>query len=95
MRMIIDFKDKATERLFLTKTTAGFPTDIIERARRKLMVLNAATTLDDLRVPMGNRLEILKGNRAGQYSIRINGQWRICFFWKNGDAFAVEICDYH
>ena len=93
--MIVDLKDKATEQLFLTKSISGFPTEIVERARRKLMVLNAAVSLDDLRIPIGNRLEKLKGNRAGQHSIRINDQWRICFVWKDGDAFAVEVCDYH
>ena len=93
--MIVDFKDKATERLFLTKNIAGYPTEIIERARRKLLILNAAISLDDLKVPAGNRLEMLKGNRTGQYSILINDQWRICFIWKDGDAFAVEVCDYH
>ena len=73
----------------------GFPPDIVERARRKLAALNAAHALNDLRVPPSNRLEQLKGDRAGQYSIRINEQWRICFRWENADAVEVEICDYH
>ena len=70
-------------------------TDIEGVARRKLAQLNAAATLDFLRVPPGNRLEALKGNRNGQHSIRINDQFRVCFVWKNGDAHDVEICDYH
>lgn len=68
----------------------------IERVvRRKLMMLNAATRLDDLRSPPGNRLEVLHGDRAGQHSIRINEQWRLCFVWRDGDAFSVEIADYN
>ncbi len=64
-------------------------------ARRKLLVLHRAQSLDDLRVPPGNRLEVLRGNRRGQYSIRINDQWRVCFVWTQGDAYDVEIVDYH
>ena len=64
-------------------------------AYRKLMILDAAGSINDLRLPPGNRLEKLKDNRQGQYSIRINDQWRICFIWKNGDAYEVEIADYH
>lgn len=64
-------------------------------AYRKLMLLDAAESINDLRVPPGNRLEKLKGNRQGQYSIRINDRWRICFIWKNGDGYDVEITDYH
>lgn len=71
------------------------PSDIQRIALRKLTQLSAADSLDDLRVPPGNRLEALKGNRAGQHSIRINDQWRICFVWKDGHAHAVEIVDYH
>jgi proteic killer suppression protein len=69
--------------------------DVQRRAHRKLLLLNAAQRLDELRVPPGNRLERLAGDRAGQHSIRINDQWRICFRWKDGDAHDVEICDYH
>jgi proteic killer suppression protein len=65
------------------------------QARRKLLLLNTATSASDLRVPPGNRLEALAGNRAGQHSIRINKRWRICFRWQNGDAYDVEIVDYH
>jgi len=93
--MIRDFKDKKTEALFLSSKARSFPPDILERARRKLAAVNAANTLDDLKVPPSNRLELLKGSRAGVYSIRINEQWRICFRWADGDATEVEICDYH
>lgn len=93
--MIKGFKDKRTEQLFLTSKVRGLPTEIVDRARRKLMMLNAANSLDDLRVPPSNRLELLKGDRAGQHSMRINDQWRICFRWLDGDALDVEICDYH
>jgi proteic killer suppression protein len=93
--MIKGFHDKLTERLFRTANVPGFPPDVVERARRKLMALHAANGLMDLRVPPSNRLEMLKGRRAGQYSIRINDQWRICFRWVDGDAVDVEVCDYH
>ncbi len=71
------------------------PTQILRPALRKLLILDAAESLEDLRIPPGNRLEKLKGDRKGQYSIRINDQWRICFVWLDGDAYEVEICDYH
>ncbi|MGH8114134.1 MAG: type II toxin-antitoxin system RelE/ParE family toxin [Rhodanobacteraceae bacterium] len=71
------------------------PGDVPSVARRKLRMLNNAATLDDLRVPLANRLEALKGSRKGQHSIRIDDQWRVCFHWKDGDAFDVEIIDYH
>lgn len=93
--MIRSFKDKQTEKLFESSKTRGLPADIADRARRKLMSLLAAHQLEDLRVPPSNRLERLKGDRDGQYSIRINDQWRICFRFEDGDAFDVEICDYH
>jgi len=93
--MIRSFRDKRTEQLFRKANIRGLPGDIIERARRKLMALNAAHILDDLRVPPSNRLEALKGDRHGQYSIRINDQWRLCFRWSDGHATDVEICDYH
>ncbi len=93
--MIRSFKDKQTEKLFESSRSRRIPTEIMERARRKLMSLHAAHVLDDLRVPPSNHLERLKGDREGQYSIRINDQWRICFRFEDGDAFDVEICDYH
>lgn len=77
------------------ETPKGFPTDILRAAQRKLEALRAATTLEDLRVPPGNRLEALSGDRAGQHSIRINDQWRVCFVWEDDGAHNVEIVDYH
>ncbi|MGR6430889.1 type II toxin-antitoxin system RelE/ParE family toxin [Rhizobium sp. PAMB 3174] len=93
--MIRSFKDKRTEKLFLSGRARGLPGDILERAQRKLTSLNAAKVVDDLRVPPSNRLERLRGDRDGQFSIRINDQWRICFRYADGDAHDVEICDYH
>lgn len=91
--MIKSFRDRDTERLFNDIAVRRF--GAIERiARRKLQLLDTATRIDDLRVPPGNRLEALRGDRAGQHSIRINDQWRICFRW-DGDAQDVEIVDYH
>ena len=92
--MIRSFCDARTEALFNDRSVLQFRS--IERpARRKLLFLHRALRLEDLRVPPGNRLEALKGERKGQYSIRINAQWRICFRWEGGDAFDVEIVDYH
>ena len=92
--MIESFKCTDTERLFHSRAVSRFAN--IERvARRKLLMLNAAGNLDSLRVPPGNRLEALVANRKGQYSIRINDQWRICFRWENGGAHEVIIVDYH
>ncbi|MBI4083654.1 MAG: type II toxin-antitoxin system RelE/ParE family toxin [Candidatus Lambdaproteobacteria bacterium] len=92
--MIRSFRDRAAQPLFNDRPVARFRA--IERVvRRKLMMLNAATRLDDLRSPPGNRLEVLHGDRAGQHSIRINEQWRLCFVWRDGDAFSVEIADYN
>jgi toxin HigB-1 len=92
--MILSFADKSTDRLFHDFDVPAFRA--FERiARRKLIALNAASQLGDLRVPPGNRLEMLKGSRAGQHSIRINDQWRICFVWRGNDAINVEIVDYH
>jgi proteic killer suppression protein len=93
--MIRSFKDKETERIFSREGSRKFPTDIQRPALRKLLVLHGATNVNDLKVPPGNRLEPLKGDRKGQHSIRINEQWRICFVWKDGNAEAVEITDYH
>jgi proteic killer suppression protein len=92
--MIRSFRDARTEALFNDQDVPKFRS--IERAvRRKLLYLHGARHFEDLRVPPGNRLEGLKGDRKGQYSIRINDQWRICFYWKDGDAYDVEITDYH
>lgn len=93
--MIRDFKDKDSEKVWRGRVSRRLPQDIQAVARRKLRMLNNARTLDDLRVPPANRLEALKGQRKGQYSIRINAQWRICFIWMEGGANAVEIIDYH
>jgi toxin HigB-1 len=92
--MIRSFRCKETEKLFNDQFSRRFA--FIERiARRKLEMLEAAKALDDLRSPPGNRLEALRGDRAGQHSIRINDQWRLCFRWSDGDSFDVEIVDYH
>lgn len=93
--MIRSFKSKETERVFNRERSRKLPTDIQQVALRKLRMLNRAVTLQDLRVPPANRLEKLSGGRAGQYSIRVNDQWRICFEWKEGNADNVEIIDYH
>ena len=93
--MIRAFACPETERLFNDETSRRLPTQIQRVARRKLLLLHQARRLDDLRAPPGNRLEALKGGRAGQHSIRINDQWRICFRWQSEDAFDVEIVDYH
>jgi len=93
--MIKSFADKASAALFEGRTHKRIPPDIRRTALRKLLQLNAAAELEFLRVPPGNRLENLKGNRAGQYSIRINDQWRVCFVWRDGHAYDVEITDYH
>jgi proteic killer suppression protein len=93
--MIKGFRDKDTERLFRGYFIRRLPHDLQRLARRKLLQIDAATQLDTLRVPPGNQLEALKGNRKGQHSIRVNDQWRICFCWKDGHATAVEIVDYH
>jgi len=92
--MIKIFRCKETEKLFNDQPSKRFAT-IIKVARRKLEMLEAANKLEDLRNPPGNRLELLKGNRAGQYSIRINDQFRICFRWVDNEAENVEIVDYH
>ena len=92
--MIESFACAETEQIFRGVGSRRLPTDIQRTARRKLLQLDAATQLQDLRVPPGNRLELLKGGRAGQHSIRINDQWRICFRWESG-AHEVEIVDYH
>ncbi len=93
--MIQDFRDKETEKIWKGKSSRRLPADIQRIALRKLTQISAAENLNDLRVPPGNRLEALKRDLAGRYSIRINDQWRICFVWKDGHAHEVEIVDYH
>ena len=93
--MIKSFRDKDTERLFRRQPARKLPANLQRVALRKLVQLDAAAALDDLRVPPGNRLEKLVGRRAGQHSIRINDQFRLCFRWSAGDAHDVEIADYH
>ena len=93
--MIRSFKSRAAEEIWHGKPARRLPYEIQTVARRKLRMLNNAQSLDDLRVPPGNRLEPLRGDRAGKFSIRINDQWRICFEWRINDAFEVEIVDYH
>ena len=95
LQMIKTFVDKETEKLFLRQVTLKIPSNIQRTSLRKLLQLHAAVELAFLKIPPGNRLEMLKGDRAGQYSIHINDQWRICFLWRNGDAYDVEIVDYH
>ena len=93
--MIKGFRDDQTELVWRGVFSRQLPQDIQAIARRKLRMLNNAQVLTDLRVPPANRLERLKGRRNGQHSIRINDQWRICFRWQQGDAYDVEIVDYH
>ncbi|MBM4327426.1 MAG: type II toxin-antitoxin system RelE/ParE family toxin [Deltaproteobacteria bacterium] len=93
--MIRSFKDKEAARLFNREPTRKIPTVLLRVAFRKLRMLHRATSTADLKVPPGNRLEKLSGDREGQHSIRINDQWRICFRWHGGDAYDVEIVDYH
>jgi toxin HigB-1 len=93
--VIQSFKDKKTQKVFERRYSRKLPSDIQQVALRKLRMLNRSETLQDLRVPPANRLERLLGDRQGQYSIRINDQWRICFEWVDGDALNIEIVDYH
>lgn len=93
--MIRSFTSKETEKLFQRRFSARLPQNIHRQARVKLEILDAAERLEDLRIPPGNRLEKLSGDREGQHSIRINNQWRICFVWQEGHAYDVEIVDYH
>jgi proteic killer suppression protein len=92
--MIVSFRDKETERLWQSGRSRRLPDDLHRRAFKKLAILNAAVTLDNLKVPPGNQLEAPRGNRAGQ-RIRVNDQYRVCFVWRDGNAFEVEIVDYH
>ncbi len=93
--MIKSFKNKETQKVFNREFSAKLPENIQQIALRKLRMLNRSYVLADLRVPPNNRLKRLKGKCKNQYSIRINDQWRICFIWRNGDVFDVEIVDYH
>jgi len=93
--MIRSFKGKWSEKVFLRQRCRGLSPDLQRRAYRKLAILDAANAVSDLKIPPGNRLEKLSGDRQGQHSIRINDQWRICFVWRQGDSFDVEIADYH
>ena len=93
--MICSFADPQTESVYHGRNARRIPPEVRARARRKLDMINAAAVIEDLRVPPGNMLEVLRGDRKGQYSIRINDQWRICFTFEAGNAYAVEIVDYH
>ena len=93
--MIKSFASKETEKIFNREFSRKIPQGIHQVARRKLEILDAAEALQDLRIPSSNHLEKLSGDRRGQYSIRINIQWRICFEWQDGNAYKVEIADYH
>ena len=93
--MIQTFASPETQRFFATGKSRRLPTEIIKRAAMRLIQLDAAKKIEDLRMPLSNRLEALAHDRAGQWSIRINDQWRICFRFENGDAYNVEIVDYH
>ncbi len=93
--MIKSFKSRETQKIFGRVRSRKLPYEIQQVAYRKLRMLNNAANLKDLRIPPANRLEKLRGDREGQYSIRINDQWRICFEWRDGDAYNVEITDYH
>jgi proteic killer suppression protein len=93
--VIRTFRDADTERLFHREPVKRWGSDVQRAGLRKLRILDAATGLGDLRAPPGNRLEKLAGNRAGQWSIRVNDQWRMCFVWREGDAYEVVLVDYH
>lgn len=93
--MIKTFADKTTAAVFVGLPVRELPREILKRAKARLNQLHQAVTLDDLRLPPSNHLETLHGDRKGQWSIRINDRWRVCFRWENGDAFDVEITDYH
>ncbi|MGB6390582.1 MAG: type II toxin-antitoxin system RelE/ParE family toxin [Methyloceanibacter sp.] len=93
--MIKSFVDKRTAAIFVGYAVRDLPQQIQWRARAKLLAIDAASLLDDIRIPPGNRLEALHGNRQGQFSVRVNDQWRICFVWRESEAWNVEIVDYH
>ena len=89
------FADKKTKKLFEGRHVRSLGTDLVRRVHRALQQLNGAQRLSDMAVPPGRHLESLSGDRAGQHSVRVNAQWRICFRWADGDAYEVEFCDYH
>ncbi|WP_044562369.1 type II toxin-antitoxin system RelE/ParE family toxin [Azospirillum sp. B4] len=93
--MIKSTKGKVSQEMLAGTLTKGFPADLVRTAQRKLAIIHAAASVEDLRVPPGNRLGKLSGDREGQHSIRINDQWRVCFRWEGCDAYDVEIVDYH
>jgi proteic killer suppression protein len=93
--VIKSFADRETERLFSRQPVRRFPTTLHRAMLKKLVIVHGASSLDDLKIPPGNRLEKLRGDRSGQHSIRVNDQWRVCFRWSEGNAHDVEIVDYH
>ncbi len=93
--MIRSFRNEFAAAAWERRARKGIPVDMLRIAYRKLLQLNSATSLNDLRSPPGNRLEALKGRRTGQHSMRVNDQWRVCFRWRDGEAYDVEVCDYH
>ena len=93
--MVKSFRDKETAKVYAREGSNKLPQDIQQVGLRKLRMINNAKNLSDLRIPPANKLERLKGDREGQLSIRINDQWRICFIWQDGDAYEIEITDYH
>ena len=93
--MIKTFADRRTAAIHAGILPKGVPADLAGRARRKLAIIDHSASLEALRVPPGNRLEALKGDRLGQHSLRVNDQWRLCFVWRDGDAYEVEFTDYH
>ena len=93
--MIRSFKDKVAEAVFDGENPKGFPADLLEVTRRNLRMIHSSKNLNDLRIPRANRLEALQGDRKGQHSIRINDQFRVCFVWREEDAYNVEVTDYH
>ena len=93
--MIKSFADRDTERLFSRQPVRRFPVSLHRAMLKKLVIVHGASSLEDLKIPPGNRLEKLRGDRSGQHSIRINDQWRVCFRWSEGHAHDVEIVDYH
>jgi proteic killer suppression protein len=93
--VIRSFRDSEARKIFERSRSRRFSPSVQKLALRKLLMVDAAESLDDLRVPPGNRLEKLKGKREGQHSVRVNDQWRVCFIWKDGDAHEVEVVDYH